>query len=191
MFIKNKKDLKEFLTYESRRYGKRKTSIPLICIGEKDYLWKYNALLRRTEYCVNTGKKFMGLFYRFWLSNYQNKHKIHIPINTFDKGLKLMHLGSFLVNKDVRAGKDITLHVNTSLVAGGTNDYCPVLGDGLVIGVGAVILGKVKIANHIAVGANALVNKSFDEENIAIAGVPAKKVSANGSLNWNAKVKKV
>lgn len=37
------------------------------------------------------------------------------------------------------------------------------------------MLGDVRLADNIAVGANAVVNKSFDEENIAIAGVPAKK----------------
>src|SRR5690606_673972 len=167
MFIKNKTDLNEFLTYESQKYGRKNKRIPLFCIGEKAYLWKYNALLRRTEYYVNKRNKVIGTFFRVWLSYYQNKHKIHIPINTFDKGLKLMHLGSFLVNKDVRGGKDITLHVNTSLVAGGTNDHCPVLGDGVVVGVGAVILGQVTLANNVAVGANAVVTKSFDEDNIA------------------------
>jgi len=45
----------------------------------------------------------------------------------------------------------------------------------------------VYIANNVAIGANALVNKSVEEENIAIAGVPAKKISNNGRLEWNKK----
>lgn len=46
------------------------------------------------------------------------------------------------------------------------------------------MLGDVRLADNIAVGANAVVNKSFDEENIAIAGVPAKKISNNGRKVW-------
>ena len=34
----------------------------------------------------------------------------------------------------------------------------------------------ITIANNIAIAANAVVNKSFTEENIMIGGVPAKKI---------------
>lgn len=184
VYITDKKTLKEFLEYERQKYGRKNARMPLICIGERSYLWKYNVLLRKTEYYVNTGNKLMGTIYRIWLARYQNKHHIHIPINTFDRGLKIMHLGPILVNGNVRAGKDISLHINTSIVAGGTNNGAPVLEDGIVVGVGAVILGNIRLAKNIAVGANAVVNKTFEEENIAIAGVPAKKVSNNGRLEW-------
>lgn len=96
-------------------------------------------------------------------------------------------LVTVLLNGRVRIGENCSLHINTALGAGGTNDDVPVLGDGIVVGVGAVILGGVHLANHIAVGANAVVNKDFLEENIAIAGMPAKKISNNGSLEWNKK----
>lgn len=186
-FINNKKELKEFLEYERKNYGRRSTRMPLICIRESSYLWKYNVLLRKTEYYVNTGNKLMSFIYRAILAKYKNKHQIYIPINTFDRGLKMMHLGPILVNGRVKGGKDIALHINTSLVAGGTNDGTPVLEDGVVVGVGAVILGDIRLAKNIAVGANAVVNKSFEEENIAIAGIPAKKISNSGRLEWNKK----
>lgn len=185
IFIKNKKDLKEFLEYESRKYGRKNTRIPLICISEKSFLWKFNVLLRKTEYYVNTKNKLMSAIYRVLLARYRNKHKIHIPLNTFDKGLKLMHLGPVLVNGKAKCGKDISIHINTAIVAGGANGGTPILDDGVVIGVGAVLLGDIYIAKNIAIGANALVNKTFDEENIAIAGVPAKKISNNGRTKWS------
>lgn len=185
VYITKKSDLKDFLKYESEKYGFKNSNMPLVCIREVDYLYKYNVLLRKTEYYINTGKRIRGNLFKILLNRYGNKNHIHIPINTFDKGLKLMHLGPILVNSRVRAGKDIALHINTSIVAGGSNDYTPIIEDGCVIGVGAVILGKVHLAKNIAVGANSVVNKSFYEENIAIAGVPAKKISNNGRLNWN------
>ena len=49
------------------------------------------------------------------------------------------------------------------------------------------MLGGVYITDGIAIGANSLVNKSFYEENIAIAGNPARKISNNGSNTWNKK----
>lgn len=38
-----------------------------------------------------------------------------------------------------------------------------------------------KIADEIAIGANAIVNKSFNEPGISILGVPAKKISDRDS----------
>ena len=78
-------------------------------------------------------------------------------------------------------------HINTALVAGGTNDGVPYLEDGVIVGIGAVLMGNIQVRRNVAIGANAVVNKSVDEENIAVAGVPAKKVSNGGRLNWNKK----
>lgn len=185
--INNKKDLKRFLSYESIKYGKKSTRMPLFCITERQYLWKHNLLLRKTEYYINTKNKIMALVYRILLMRFQNNHQIHIPINSFDIGLKLMHLGPVLVNGRVRGGKDITLHVNTSIVAGGTSHGTPELDNGVVLGVGAIVLGDIYLAKNIAIGANAVVNKTFREKDISIAGVPAKKISDHGRLNWNVK----
>lgn len=96
-----------------------------------------------------------------------------------------MHIGPILINGRSTVGKDCTFHINTAIVAGGTTDDVPTLSDGIVVGVGAVILGGVFLAENIAVGANAVVNKSFSEPDIAIAGVPARKISNNGRTKWN------
>ena len=101
-----------------------------------------------------------------------------------------MHLGPVLINPNSIVGEDCSFHMNSALVAGGRSSDAPVLDKGVVVGVGAIVLGKTYIAQHIAIGANAVVNKSFSETNIAIAGVPAKKISNNGRLTWNVKQKK-
>lgn len=183
--IDSKEKLKKFLKYESIKYNRKSIRMPIFCITENSFLWKYNVLLRKTEYYVNTKKKFRAFIWKCLLYRYQNKHQIHIPINTFGCGLKIMHLGPILVNGRVKCGKNISIHINTSIVANGVNDGTPVLEDGIVIGVGTVILGGITIAKNIAIGANSVVNKSFKEENIGIAGSPARKISNNGSLEWN------
>ena len=96
-----------------------------------------------------------------------------------------MHLGSILINENAVVGKNCSFHINTALVAGGRDGGSPVLDDGVVLGVGAVVLGGVHIAENVAIGANAVVNKSFEEADIAIAGVPARKISSNGRTSWN------
>lgn len=44
---------------------------------------------------------------------------------------------------------------------------------------GVKVLKNVSLANNTIVGCNSLVTKSFEEENIIIAGIPAKKVKEN------------
>jgi serine O-acetyltransferase len=57
------------------------------------------------------------------------------------------------------------------------NDIVPSIGNNVVIGPGAVIVGAITIADGIAIGANSYVNRSFLEPNITIAGCPAKRIS--------------
>jgi serine O-acetyltransferase len=52
----------------------------------------------------------------------------------------------------------------------------PILGDNVYIAPGAKIYGNIKIPSNTAIGANAVVNKSFEKENTIIAGVPAKVI---------------
>lgn len=184
MYIKNKIDLLYFLEKESKKYGRANIRMPLVCIREKDFLWKHNILLRKTEYYVNTNNKIMGIIYKIRLNRFQNKHQIHIPINVFDAGLKIMHLGPILVNGKVKAGRDISMHMNTSIVAGGSTDGVPKIGNNIVIGVGTTIVGDIEISDNIAIGANSLVNKNFLEKDVTIAGVPAKIISYKGRDTW-------
>ena len=46
-------------------------------------------------------------------------------------------------------------------------------------------LGGVTLGDRIAVGANAVVNKSFLEPDITVAGAPARKIADHGAGAWN------
>ena len=54
-----------------------------------------------------------------------------------------MHVGPIIINGRVRIGKNATIHVMTSFVAGGNNDDTPVIGDNVVIGIGSHVVGGV------------------------------------------------
>lgn len=188
-YIKSKADLREWIDYERKKYGCNRNIIfrEVFPISESDVLRKHQVLLRKTEYYTNTGKRFLGVIYKIRLFRIQNKYAIHIPINTCGKGLKIMHVGPVLINGRATVGKDCSFHINTALVAGGINEGVPNLADGVIVGIGAVILGGINIASNVAIGANAVVNKDVNEEDIAVAGVPAHKVSNGGRTHWNKK----
>jgi len=184
-YITDKKTLKEFIEAETQGYPKGIKAYILSALGtsESAIIRKHMILLRKTEYYKNTGHKVLGAIYNIRLRRLQNKYSMYIPINVFDKGLKIKHLGPILINGSVVAGKNCTLHMNTAIAS--SANQTPILGDNVWLGYGACIIGGVKIANYVAIGANALVNKSVEEENIVVAGVPAKKVSENGTKNWH------
>ncbi|MCD8290220.1 MAG: serine acetyltransferase [Prevotella sp.] len=182
--IKTREDLKRFIKTERAKYG-NPWGGGILLTRERDILAMHNYLLRKAEYHKNVGNKIRYVLYRFGLARLQNKYCLRIPLNCCDEGLKIMHVGPILMNGNGRVGKNCSIHINTGLVANGLNSEAPTLGDGVVVGFGAVVLGGVTIADNVAIGANAVVTRDILETNVAVAGVPAKIISNNGRLNWN------
>lgn len=131
-------------------------------------------------------KKFAGkdCFWHQYKSfeRYGYKLGITILLNVFGPGLCICHVGTIIVNSNVKVGFDCRIHAgvnigNSSNLGNGWGaDNTPVLGDNVYIEPGAKLFGKVKIGNNVAIGANAVVNKNFPND-VTIAGVPAKIIS--------------
>lgn len=183
--ISSKKDYLEYINYEKSKYSI--TLRKIIRLDETSIIFKFQKTLRKTELFFNTHKRLRYFWYIRKLNKLRNKYCLHIPINTCGKGLKIMHLGPILINPNAKIGEDCSMHINTMIVAGGTNDFAPVIGNKVIIGVGSVILGNVKIGDGVAIGANSVVNKTISGDDITIAGVPAKKIKDTGSTEWNKK----
>lgn len=148
-------------------------------------IWKFEILLRKLEYEINTNKYYKySLKYYFLKIRYQRlsiKYGFFIPCNCFGKGLSIAHIGPIIINGNVKIGENCRIHVGVNIgTEAGYGDRCPVIGNNVYIAPGAKVFGKISIADGIVIGSNAVVNKSFYEKEIAIAGVPAKKISNNG-----------
>ncbi len=182
--IQSKSDYNRFVNHELNNYGLRRKFF-FLSYREINILAKHLILLRKTELHNNCNHKLRFYYYKTRLQLLQNKFSLHIPINCCDEGLKIMHVGPVLVNPNAMVGKNCVFHINTGLVAGGVDASSPELGDGVILGIGAVVVGNVRIADDVTIGANSVVTKSVEEEDIAIAGSPARKVSNNGRTKWN------
>lgn len=185
--ITSKQDLREWLEYEKLNPVSLRD---IIWVNEKQIIRKYQKILRKTEYYLNTKKRIRSFIYRFRLSRYQRKYPLSIPPNTCGKGLRIVHIGSILINQKVKVGENCSFHINTALVAGGNNDDTPVLGNNIVMGIGSTVVGGVTVADGVVIGAGAVVTKDVLESNITVAGVPAKKISNNSSESWKAENRK-
>jgi serine O-acetyltransferase len=62
----------------------------------------------------------------------------------------------------------------------------PTIGDDCYLGSGAKLFGGIEIGPRTIVGANAVVNRSFPEGNVTIAGAPARVIGDREALTLDA-----
>lgn len=153
-----------------------------------DYVWEFQKTLRKYEYYRNCKTGILEKLYMVFIARKFKKlsYKLGftIPINVFGPGLSIAHYGTIVINEGAKIGANCRIHacVNIGTEAGYGNK-APQIGDNCYIAPGAKIYGEISIANNVAIGANAVVNKSFTENDIAIAGIPAKKISSINIFN--------
>lgn len=149
-------------------------------------VWRFEILLRKTEFFLNCKKGYINKAYLRYLQlqlyNLQLKTGFLIPPNVFGPGLSIAHKGAIVVDGGSKIGANCRIHQGVTIgTKAGHLRLSPQIGDNVFIGPGAVIVGPINIAEGIAIGANSYVDKSFEEPEITIAGVPAKIVSRKGS----------
>ncbi len=114
-----------------------------------------------------------------WLTGIE----IH-PQAKIGAGLFIDHGMGVVIGETSEIGNNVTIYHNVTL--GGispsinTNEQRdikrhPTLGDNVVVGSGAQILGPVKIGKDSLIGANAVVTKDVSERSIMV-GIPAKRI---------------
>lgn len=180
--MQTKKELKFFLEADKIALEKKGQRKPF---WGRDEIWRFQILLRKTEY-FSYKKDFLRrawtLFLKWKLHRMSLRLGFTIPLHVFGPGLSLAHRGTIIVNSNARVGANCRIHACVNIgTAAGFPDKAPRIGDNVYIGPGAKLFGVIEIAEGIAVGANAVVNKSFMEPNITIAGIPARKISQKGS----------
>ena len=181
--IKSKRDLLEYMEAD-RLSLERKEKRP----KRKDLIWKYEIALRKSEYHTNNKgliHKLLKKYYDEKLFSLGTKCCFTIGKNCIGKGLSLAHIGPVVISGYARIGENCRIHVGVNIgTAAGTQGQAPIIGDNVYIGPGAKLFGSIKIGNNVAIGANAVVNKSFEEDNVTIAGCPAQIISHKGSEGY-------
>lgn len=128
------------------------------------------------------GKGLKYAYYSWRVNILSQRLGIDIWHSSFGKGLLIYHSQGIVVNSLARIGKNCRLHGNNCIGNDGIHDGCPVIGDNCELGVGAIVIGNIRLGNNVLIAANAVVNKSFSEDNILLAGVPAKIVKRYPNL---------
>lgn len=98
------------------------------------------------------------------------------------KGVFISHLGTIIINSNVRIGENCNLGPMIVIGWGHSKGEfgVPQIGDRVFIGPGAKIFGPISIGNDVAIGANAVVN--FDVPHGAtVVGNPGRILENKGS----------
>lgn len=187
--INTKYELNEILNYEKARYfSSERYFWESWLVHDQIYMvWKYIVKLRKTEFFHNKFKKSTGLkkyIYGIKWINYRRRKNIlglklgiEITDNSINKGLLIWHSGAIVINGEASIGKNCTIHGAVCIGNNGKEEGCPSIGDNVDIGVGAYILGNIRIANDTKIGAGAVVVNDVFEEGKTLVGIPAKVIS--------------
>jgi serine O-acetyltransferase len=89
------------------------------------------------------------------------------------KGLYVGHFGGIILHSDVQMGENCSLGPGVVIGTRGLgNKGVPVVGSNVYIGVGAKLLGNIKIGDNVKIGANAVVIHDVPD-NSTVTGIPA------------------
>jgi serine O-acetyltransferase len=98
---------------------------------------------------------------------------ISIPAQaTIGKGLRIHHFGGIIVHSAAVVGEHCTIYHGVTLGDRGGWGGAPLVGNRVLIGAGAKLIGEIVIGDDCVIGANAVVRTSVPTDHLAI-GVPA------------------
>ena len=101
------------------------------------------------------------------------------PGATLGPGLFIDHATGVVIGETAEVGEDVMIYHGVTLGGSGrdTGKRHPTIGDRVVIGAGAKVLGAIKIGDDSRIGANAVVVKEVPSSAVVV-GVPGQIISA-------------
>jgi serine O-acetyltransferase len=103
------------------------------------------------------------------------------PGAIFGTGMFIDHATGVVIGETAEVGDDVTIYHGVTLggTGGDTGKRHPTIGDRVIIGAGAKILGAIKVGDDSRIGANAVVVKEVPSGAVVV-GVPGQAISRHG-----------
>lgn len=101
-------------------------------------------------------------------------------------GFYIGHSGCIVIGGGTVAGYNFSIRQGVTFGGGSSIGKLnhPVVGNNVVIGAGAMVIGALVIGDNVMIGANSVVTKDI-ESNSRAAGIPAKILNKNGVYGIN------
>jgi serine O-acetyltransferase len=137
-------------------------------------------VLHRMAHRLYTGGWFMLARLTSQFSRATTGIEIH-PGATIGRRCFIDHGMGVVIGETSEIGDDVLLYQGVTLGGTGkdTGKRHPTIGDGVVIGTGAKILGNIRIGDHVKVGAGSVVVRPVPDHS-TVVGVPGRVVGEGG-----------
>ena len=134
---------------------------------------------RRAYWFYHHNMKFIARFI-----SQRSRHKTGIEIHPaakIGKGLVINHGMGVVIGETTEIGDDSTIYQEDTLGGTGkdTGKRHPTIGDNVLVGAGAKVLGPFTVGDNARIAANAVVLSAIPPNSTAV-GVPARVVKVNG-----------
>lgn len=105
-----------------------------------------------------------------------------MPGTKIGEGTRFPHRGlGVVINKDCTIGQNCTIEKGVVIGGRSGNFIVPIIGDGVLIGSNAVVIGPVKVGNGAQIGAGAVVVHDVPDYSVVV-GNPARVIK---TVQWN------
>ena len=169
------------LSSETKRYSSCPSEAVILTVIKALYshpsfagvLWYHLSRL----FWVRMGNPFHGLLFILTRIPYpliRAFSGVDIPPSVdFGPGLWIGHFGPTVINQEATAGRNLTIHQGTTIGLG--TGGVPSLGNDVVIGAGAIIIGGIRIGSNVTIAAGAVVTRDIPDNCVAV-GVLAQAI---------------
>jgi serine O-acetyltransferase len=150
--------------------------------------FRYTVLLRlyawsrETRWCALGARQSIVLL----LHHYAIRFGIDISRDTrIGSGFYIGHFGGICVNQGVVIGDNCNISQGVTLGQANRGERvgCPVIGNNVYIAPGAKIIGRIRVGDGAAIGANAVVINDV-APHTTVGGIPARAISDQGSEGY-------
>lgn len=180
--ITDRKSLKEyikadneyFMSYSAKTRMRLRITHDHLCV-----IKKFMFYLRMEEYYHNKKgycSRFLEFLYARMKNRIVNKLGFYIRPNSLGKGVTIFHHGTINVHGNARLGEKCKLHGDNCIGNNGITNDVPTIGNNVDIGFGAKIIGGIKIADNVKIGAGAIVVKDCLHNGATLVGIPAHEI---------------
>jgi serine O-acetyltransferase len=112
---------------------------------------------------------------RFLRHYVRNHYGIELPAETrVGRRFMIGHQGGIVVHPNARIGDECVIRQGCTIGAAAEHNVqeAPVLGNGVQMGAGAVVIGRVRVGDNVRIGPNAVVTRSVAANSVVMAPPP-------------------
>lgn len=112
-----------------------------------------------------------NFFYKHRFLRFSKQYGVEIEnFQNIDSGLVLVHAFSITINPSAKIGKNCVVFKGVTIgsVRSGKRSGCPIIGDNVVIGLNATVVGGITVGDDVFIAPNSFVNFDVPPHSLVI-----------------------